>query len=58
VLLSTADDEPTAVQAIREGVQDYLIKDQIETAKCHGTAGLSRGRRFRNLKRRREISRR
>ena len=30
VLLSTADDEPTAVQAIREGVQDYLIKDQIE----------------------------
>jgi len=30
VLLSSPDDEPIAVQALQEGVQDYLIKDQIE----------------------------
>ena len=30
VLLSNADDEPIAVQAIKEGAQDYLIKSQIE----------------------------
>ena len=30
VLLSSADDEAIAVQAIQEGVQDYLIKGQIE----------------------------
>jgi len=30
VLLSSADDEPKAMQAIREGAQDYLIKGQIE----------------------------
>jgi diguanylate cyclase (GGDEF)-like protein/PAS domain S-box-containing protein len=30
VLLSNADDEATAIQAIREGAQDYLIKGQIE----------------------------
>ncbi|MGA3345866.1 MAG: EAL domain-containing protein [Terracidiphilus sp.] len=31
VLLSSPDDEPIAVQAIQEGVQDYLIKCQIES---------------------------
>ena len=30
VLLSSVDDEPKAMQAIREGAQDYLIKGQIE----------------------------
>jgi DNA-binding response OmpR family regulator len=30
VLLSSADDEQIAVQAIQEGAQDYLIKGQIE----------------------------
>ncbi|MGA8728307.1 MAG: diguanylate cyclase [Terracidiphilus sp.] len=30
VLLSSADDEEIAVQAIQEGAQDYLIKGQIE----------------------------
>jgi diguanylate cyclase (GGDEF)-like protein/PAS domain S-box-containing protein len=30
VLLSSLDDEPKAMQAIREGAQDYLIKGQIE----------------------------
>ncbi len=30
VLLSSVDDEPIAVQAMREGAQDYLIKGQIE----------------------------
>jgi diguanylate cyclase (GGDEF)-like protein/PAS domain S-box-containing protein len=30
VLLSTADDEEIAVQAVQEGAQDYLIKGQIE----------------------------
>ena len=33
VLLSSLDREPTAAQAIREGAQDYLIKDQIEPHK-------------------------
>ncbi len=30
VLLSSADDEQIAIQAIQEGAQDYLIKGQIE----------------------------
>jgi diguanylate cyclase (GGDEF)-like protein/PAS domain S-box-containing protein len=30
VLLSSADDEEIAVQAVQEGAQDYLIKGQIE----------------------------
>jgi diguanylate cyclase (GGDEF)-like protein/PAS domain S-box-containing protein len=30
VLLSSAEDEATAVQAIQEGAQDYLVKGQIE----------------------------
>jgi diguanylate cyclase (GGDEF)-like protein/PAS domain S-box-containing protein len=30
VLLSSLDDEPKAIQAMREGAQDYLIKGQIE----------------------------
>jgi diguanylate cyclase (GGDEF)-like protein/PAS domain S-box-containing protein len=30
VLLSGVDDEPKAIQAMREGAQDYLIKGQIE----------------------------
>lgn len=30
VLLSSADDEQIAVRAVQEGVQDYLIKGQIE----------------------------
>jgi diguanylate cyclase (GGDEF)-like protein/PAS domain S-box-containing protein len=30
VLLSSLDDEPKAMQAMREGAQDYLIKGQIE----------------------------
>jgi diguanylate cyclase (GGDEF)-like protein/PAS domain S-box-containing protein len=30
VLLSSAQDEQIAIQAIREGAQDYLIKNQIE----------------------------
>ena len=33
VLLSSLDDEPTAIQAIHEGAQDYLIKGQIEPQK-------------------------
>jgi diguanylate cyclase (GGDEF)-like protein/PAS domain S-box-containing protein len=33
VLLSNQDDEPKAIQAIHEGAQDYLIKDQIEPHK-------------------------
>jgi len=30
VLLSSMDDEPKAIQAMREGAQDYLVKGQIE----------------------------
>jgi diguanylate cyclase (GGDEF)-like protein/PAS domain S-box-containing protein len=30
VLLSSVDDEPKAIQAMREGAQDYLIRGQIE----------------------------
>jgi diguanylate cyclase (GGDEF)-like protein/PAS domain S-box-containing protein len=30
VLLSSLDDEPTAIQAIQEGAQDYLIKGRTE----------------------------
>ncbi len=30
VLLSSLDDEPKAIQAMREGAQDYLIKGRIE----------------------------
>jgi diguanylate cyclase (GGDEF)-like protein/PAS domain S-box-containing protein len=30
VLLSSLNDEPKAIQAMREGAQDYLIKDQIK----------------------------
>jgi diguanylate cyclase (GGDEF)-like protein/PAS domain S-box-containing protein len=30
VLLSSVDDEPKAIQAMREGAQDYLIKGQID----------------------------
>jgi diguanylate cyclase (GGDEF)-like protein/PAS domain S-box-containing protein len=33
VLLSSLEGEPTAVQAIQEGAQDYLIKGQIEPHK-------------------------
>jgi diguanylate cyclase (GGDEF)-like protein/PAS domain S-box-containing protein len=31
VLLSNLDDEPKAIQAIQDGVQNYLIKDQFDT---------------------------
>jgi DNA-binding NarL/FixJ family response regulator len=31
VLLSSADDEEIALQAVQEGAQDYLIKGQIES---------------------------
>src|ERR1700683_4206407 len=30
VLLSSLDDEPKAMQAMREGAQDYLIKSRID----------------------------
>ncbi|MFZ0338726.1 MAG: diguanylate cyclase [Terracidiphilus sp.] len=33
VLLSSLEDEPKAIQAFQEGVQDYLIKGQIEPHK-------------------------
>ncbi|MGA3033716.1 MAG: diguanylate cyclase [Terracidiphilus sp.] len=39
VLLSSLDDEPKAIQAIHEGVQDYLIKGQIEPHKLMRALG-------------------
>jgi diguanylate cyclase (GGDEF)-like protein/PAS domain S-box-containing protein len=39
VLLSSLGDEPKAIQAIREGAQDYLIKGQIEPHKLMRALG-------------------
>src|SRR5208283_1943834 len=39
VLLSSLDDEPRAIQAIHEGAQDYLIKDQFEPRKLMRALG-------------------
>jgi diguanylate cyclase (GGDEF)-like protein/PAS domain S-box-containing protein len=39
VLLSSLDDEPKAIQAIHEGAQDYLIKDQFEPRKLMRALG-------------------
>ena len=39
VVLSSPDDEPKAIQAIREGAQDYLIKGQIEPQKLMRALG-------------------
>jgi diguanylate cyclase (GGDEF)-like protein/PAS domain S-box-containing protein len=39
VLLSSPDQESTAVQAIHEGAQDYLIKGQIDSHKLMRTLG-------------------
>jgi diguanylate cyclase (GGDEF)-like protein/PAS domain S-box-containing protein len=39
VLLSSLDGEPKAIQAVREGAQDYLIKGQIEAPKLMRALG-------------------
>jgi diguanylate cyclase (GGDEF)-like protein/PAS domain S-box-containing protein len=39
VLLSSLGDEPKAIQAIREGAQDYLIKGQIDARKLMRALG-------------------
>src|SRR3984885_4580558 len=41
VLLSSLEDEPKAIQAIHEGAQDYLIKDQIETRRLMHALGIA-----------------
>ncbi len=36
VLLARQDDEPKAIQALREGAQDYLLKEQMEPLRLMG----------------------